>query len=208
MCIRDRDKLRAGNKDLALDLLRQSYGLRATPAAASLYHDMTGDSIQSPAWLGKVFTDYSMDAIESQHSAKLSAVCQGMDASELLIICMMGGFRGSPDYDAFMRRYTTIAAFFGNFFVGLHMVTTATQRDSEHPEHYVGEDVARSTGAPFLALHDYRAFVQRAIKPRTVPTIYVINKHGHCVHEGNLDMVGVWNALDRAGRIRVQNLRN
>lgn len=203
-----KDKLRAGNKDLAIDLLRQSHALHATRAAEALYDDMTGEALSSTMWVGKVFTDYSMDALESKHSARLSAVCSGMDDAELLVICMMGGFRGSPDYDAFMRRYTTVAAYFNSFFVGLHVVTTATKRDADHPEHYLGEDLARTSGVSFLALHDYRAFVQRAVKPRKLPTIYVINKHGQCVHEGSLEVVDVWTALDRAGRIRFQNLRS
>ncbi len=206
-CYAAKDKLRAGNKDLAMDLLRQSHALHPTPMVDQLYDDMTGEAIRSSSWLGQVLTDYSMDALESKRSARLSAVCQGMDDSELLVICMMGGFRGSPDYDSFMRRYTAIAAYFSNFFVGLHVVTAATKRDPDHPEHYVGEDLARQSGVSFLALHDYRAFVQRAVKPRKLPTIYVINKHGHCVHEGSLDVVSVWKALDRAGRIRVQALR-
>lgn len=202
-----RDKMRTGAKDLALDLLRQSHALHATKAVKRLYDDMTGETLDSSPWVGQSFPDYSMDDLDSGHSARLSAVCQGMDASELLVVCMMGGYRGSPDYDDFMRRYTTMAAFFPNFIVGLHVVTTATKRDANHPEHYGGEDLARQTGAALLCLHDYRAFVQRAIKPKKVPTIYVLNKHGQCVHEGDLNEVDVWNALSLAGQLRVENLR-
>ncbi len=203
-----KDKLRAGSKDLAIDLLRQSHALHPTKAVEDLYDDLTGESINSTPWLGQVFTDYSMDALDVKLSARLSAVCNGMDASELLVICMMGGYRGNDDYDAFMRRYTTIAAFFNPFYVGLHVVTTATKRDMDHPEHYIGEDLARTAGVSLLVLHDYRAFVQRAVKPKKVPTIYVINKHGQCVHEGSFDEIDVWEAIDRAGKIRVQNLRS
>jgi serine/threonine protein kinase len=203
-----RDKLRNGAKELALDLLRQAHVLEPLSAIEQLYDDMTGEAPPSAPWVGQVFTDYSMDELESGQNAKLSEVCRGLDASQLLVICMMGGFRGNADYQDFMLRYMNHAAFFADFVAGLHIVTTATKRDAEHPEHYRAEDLARKAGIPFLCLHDYRAFVQRAIKPAKVPTIYVINKFGHCVHEGRLTEVDLWDALKLAGQLRVQTLQS
>ena len=59
---------------------------------------------------------------------------------------------------------------------------------------------------PFLVLEDYRGFVQRAIKPGRTPTVYALNKQGIVMHEGQLDPVGVWDALASAGRYRMDRL--
>ena len=201
-----RDKLRNGSKDLALDLLRQAHVLSPLPAIELLFDDLTGERIESAPWVGQMFTDYSMDELDTGQNARLSDVCRGLDGSQLLVICMMGGFRGNADYDDFMLRFMNMAAFFPEFLAGLHVVTTATKRDADHPEHYRSEDLARQSGVSFLCLHDYRAFVQRAIKPGKVPTIYVINKNGHCVHEGRLTDCDLWDALKLAGQVRVQTL--
>jgi len=201
-----RDKIRAGNRQLAVDLLRQSHVLSPLHQAAALYDELTGETLVTTPWLGQTFTDYSMDELDTGHSARLSDVCSQMDASQLLCICMMGGFRGNADYDDFMYRYTNFAAFFPNFLFGLHVVTTATKRDADHPEHYQGEDLARQAGVNLMCLHDYRAFVQRAVKPGRVPMVYLITKYGTCVHEGRLDEVDLWDALSMSGKLRVQNL--
>jgi serine/threonine protein kinase len=201
-----RDKLRTGATEVALDLLRQAHVLAPLKQVASLYHQTTGEELDTTPWVGQTFTDYSMDELDTGHSARLSEVCGQMDGSQLLGICMMGGFRGSPDYNEFMHRFANFAAFFPGFLIGLHVVTTATKRDVDHPEHYEGEDLARTAGVNLMCLHDYRAFVQRAVKPGKVPMVYLITKYGTCVHEGRLDEVDLWDALALSGRLRVQNL--
>jgi len=201
-----RDKVRTGSPEVAVDLLRQAHVLAPMPQIASLYREATGEDIDTTAWVGQTFTDYSMDELDTGHSARLSEVCGQMDGSQLLTICMMGGFRGSPDYNEFMHRYANLAAFFPTFLIGLHVVTTATKRDADHPEHYEGEDMARQAGVHMMCLHDYRAFVQRAVKPGRVPMVYLITKYGTCVHEGRLDEIDLWDALAMSGQLRVQNL--
>lgn len=201
-----RDKVRTGNPELAVDLLRQAHVLYPLRQVSSLYREATGEELETTPWVGQTFSDYSMDEIDGDRAARLSEVCAQMDGSELLTICMMGGYRGSIDYNEFMHRYAHLMAFFPTFLVGLHVVTTVEKRDAKHPEHYEGEDLARIAGVSMMVLHDYRAFVQRAIKPGKVPMIYMINKQGTCVHEGILDEVDLWDALAMSGRLRVQNL--
>ena len=201
-----RDKVRAGSRELAVDLLRQAHILSPLKQAATLFDELTGETLHTTSWVGQTFTDYSMDELDTGHSARLSEVCSQMDASQLLCICLMGGFRGNADYNDFMYRYTNFAAFFPNFLFGLHVVTAATKRDADHPDHYAAEDLARQAGVNLMCLHDYRAFVQRAVKPGKVPMIFLITKYGMCVHEGRLTEIDLWNALTTSGQLRVQNL--
>ncbi len=170
---------------------------------ATAYEEFAGEPPPTTPWVGGQLNDYSMDAIDRSHSAVLSDVCASIDSSQLLTICMLGGFRGNLDYDDFMHRYTGYTAHLHAFLAGLHVVTTTPEREHDHPEHYVGEDLAQQAGVNLQVLHDYRAFVQRAVKPGSIPTIYLVDKYGTCVHEGPLGPVQLWDALALAGRMRV-----
>ncbi len=202
-----REKARTGDAAGATELLVQAHHLGRLPQAAELYQRLTGEALISAPWLGRDFPDYSMDTVDQRGSARLSAACSDMDGSQLLAVCMMGGFRGNLDYDAFMHRYATFVAFFPEFLYQLHVVTTATEREADKPEHYRGEDFARAAGVPFLVLQDYRAFVQRAVKPSNIPMIYLLNRMGTVVHEGPLLSCDLWEALSRAGELRVRQLK-
>lgn len=201
-----RDALRRRETDGVPDLARQAVLLGDLRPARILYERLTGETLQTQPWLGRVFNDYSMDSTDDRRSARLSETCGRMDGSQLLAVCMMGGFRGNADYDAFMYRYATFAAFFTDFLTALHVVTTATDRESERPEHYQGEDFVAAAGLDVVVLHDYRAFVQRAVKPGAIPTIYLLDQTGTCVHEGALSPVDLWDALVLAARNRVERL--
>lgn len=202
-----KDKLRTGAKDLAADLLSQSLALRPLPPAVALATELHGEPPAIAPWVGRTFSDYSMDATDGRGSAKLSETLSRMDASQLHAICLMGGYRGNPDYDDFMHRWASYAAWFGEFLAGLHVVTTATEREADKPEHYAGEDFVRAAGLELMVLHDYRAFVQRAIKPPNIPTLYLVDRAGTCVHEGWLSPCDLWDALALAGRLRVERMQ-
>ena len=123
-----------------------------------------------------------------------------------MIVCLLGGFRGNLAYSDFMMRYTSYNAFFAEFIAGVHVVTHRVRRDAKRPQHYVGEDHALQSGLPVQVLEDYRAFVQRAVKPPNIPTIYALNRDGYVVHEGALDSVDLWETLALTGRLRMENL--
>jgi serine/threonine protein kinase len=202
------DKASSGATDLAVDLLLQSYRLEPFERVALRVESIAGRRPSNQSWYGQRIPDYNLDAVDGgSKNVKLYERLHAMDASQVIAICLLGGFRGNLVYSEFMRRYVNYAAWFGEFLYELHVVTHRTVRDGARPEHYFGEDLALRSTAPFVVLEDYRAFVQRAIKPSTIPTIYLINKQGYVVHEGQLGPVDLWDAVALAGDLRMERLQ-
>jgi serine/threonine protein kinase len=201
-----RDKA-TSDKAAAADLLHLSLQLHPFEAARALLEKLSGAPPVVAHWVGRTWTDYSMDSADGKGAARLSDTLEQMDSSQLLTVVLMGGFRGNDDYDEFMYRWANLAAFFQEFLFAIHVVTTKTEPEADRPDHYRGEGVVRSSGMPFLVLYDYRAFVQRAFKPGRVPTIYLLDRNGTCVHEGLLTDCDLWDALTLAGRLRAERFQ-
>lgn len=202
-----REKSASGERKAAIDLLLMALQLQPLEAATALYEKLAGEAPAVQPWVGKVWSDYSMDAADGKANATLSGTVGEMDPSQLLAVCLMGGYRGNADYDEFMHRWANLAAFFPEFLYALHVVTTKTEQEADKPEHYRGESVVRASRIRFMVLYDYRAFVQRAIKPGRIPTIYLLDRTGTCVHEGLLSECDLWDALALAGRLRTDRFQ-
>ncbi|MCA9572922.1 MAG: hypothetical protein KC656_34030, partial [Myxococcales bacterium] len=139
---------------------------------------------------------------------KLSTTLATMDDSQVLLIALLGGFRGNELYNDFMMRFLNVGAHLNEFVVGLHVCTTVKDRTSDHRgEWFTGEDLVAQAGLPMLVLEDYRAFVQREAKPVRIPTIYAVNRDGIVLHEGLCTSADLWNALGRAGQLRMHKLQ-
>jgi serine/threonine protein kinase len=177
------------------------------PLLVKRYTELLGAAPPGSPWLGQPFAEYSMDSVDGKSTARLYETLERMDESQLLAVCLLGGYRGTPDYDAFMHRFANHMAFFEPFLYGLHVVTTQQEPEHDKPELYRGEAMVKGSRIPFVVLHDYRAFVQRAVKPPAIPTVYLIDRRGTCVHEGQLTDVDLWDALVLAGRMRVERFR-
>ena len=195
------------DKKAAVGLLLVSLQLHPFEPAVALHEKLAGEPPVVAPWVGKVWSDYSMDSADGKGAATLSGTLNEMDPSQLLAVVLMGGFRGNLDYDEFMHRWANLAAFFPEFLHALHVVTTKTEPEADKPEHYRGESVVRASRIPFLVLYDYRAFVQRAIKPGRIPTIYLLDRTGTCVHEGLLTECDLWDALTLAGKLRAERFQ-
>jgi len=203
------EKATAGSDELAIDLLVQAYTLEPLERVARAVEKMAGVRPTNQYWYGQRFPDYNLDGVDGGgQNNKLYESLMKMDESQMVAVCLLGGFRGNVQYSEFMRRYLNYAAWFGEFLYELHVITHRTVRDNARPEHYEGEDLAIQASAPFKVLEDYRAFVQRAIKPSTIPTIYLINKQGYVVHEGQLNATDLWDAVALAGELRMERLQN
>ena len=202
------DKVATGSNELAIDLMVQSYMLQPFERVAKAVEAVAGRRPSLRVWYGERFPDYNLDCVDGgTKNIKLYDCLYAMDDSQLMAVCLLGGFRGNAPYSEFMRRYVNYTAWFGSFLHELHVITHRTVRDADRPEHYFGEDLALRSGAPFRVLEDYRAFVQRAIKPATIPTIYLINKQGYVVHEGQLGPIDLWDAVALAGDLRMERLQ-
>lgn len=200
-------KVSPKTEKLAVDLLVQSWLLYPLTRTASALESLAGERPPEPPWEGNTFPDYLLDEVEGSLSASLVGSVQDMDESQLFVVCMMGGFRGSADYDAFMHRFAAWIGWFPDILTGLHVVTTATRRPDDHPEWFKGEDMVRQSGVRLSVLADERAFVQREVKPVALPTAYVLDKHRTVVHQGLLTAPDLWDALALAGRRRLERFR-
>jgi serine/threonine protein kinase len=177
------------------------------PLLVRRYEELAGAPAPAAPWVGHAFPAYSMDAVDGASSARLADTLASMDDAQLLAVCLLGGFRCMPDSDEFLHRFANQIAFFQPFLYGLHLVTTKQEPVIDRPDVYRGEATVRASGVPFQVLHDYRALVQRAVKPPAIPTIYLIDRWGTCVHEGQLTDCDLWDAVTMAGRLRLERLR-
>lgn len=190
------------DQELAADLHVQSWLRWPTDRAADRIKALTGQRPDTRLWYGRQFPAYNLDVIESRESVGLYETLERMEETQLLLVCMMGGFRGNVEYDTFLRTYLADIAHFAPFLAGVHVITHRTRRDEDKPEHYQAEDLLLVSNLGFKLLEDYRAFLQRTVKPAHVPTIYALDREGWVVHEGRLDSVGLWRMLETAAIVR------
>lgn len=202
-----RDAARRGDTRQAADLLWHAYVQWPQEGTAIQLENLVKRRPEHRAWFGRAFPEYSMDTVDRSSGAKLSDTLQRMGTDQLLAVCLLGGFRGNADYDAFMHRYLSMGAWFHEVLFDLHVVTTEPRRQADQPGWYKGEDLVIGAGLRFKLLEDYLAYVQRSVKPAAIPTVYLIDKQGIVVHEGQLSEADLWEALALAGRRRLENLR-
>lgn len=186
-----------------LDKLTEVVARQPLPLLLRRYEELVKAAPPGSPWVGQRFAEYSMDSVDGRSTARLSDTLDRMDESQLLAVCLLGGYRATADYDDFMQRFANQMAFFEPFLYGLHVVTAQHEPDVERPDLHTGEAMVRASRIPFVVLHDYRAFVQRAIKPPSIPTIYLVDRRGVCVHEGRLTDSELWDAIALAGRLRL-----
>jgi serine/threonine protein kinase len=190
-----------------LEKLAEVVAREPLPLLVKRFTELTRSEVPPSPWIGQPFAEYSMDSVDGKSTARLYETLERMDESQLLAVCLLGGFRATADYDDFMHRFANQMAFFETFLYGLHVVTAVQEPDVDRPELYRGEAMVRASRIPFVVLHDYRAFVQRAVKPPAIPTIYLLDRRGTCVHEGKMSDCDLWDAVVMAGRLRLERFR-
>ncbi|MEZ4320087.1 MAG: serine/threonine-protein kinase [Myxococcota bacterium] len=197
-------RLRSGKRDLGVQLLEESFLMEPLQKVRRALEKTTGKTPELRTLYKRKFPQYELYRTDGYPGANLQQTLSQMDDSQILLITLMGGFRGNLRYNEFMLRFLNYAAHFPDFVVGLHVCTTVKDRTSDHhPEWFTGEDMAAAAGLPFLVLEDYRAFVQREAKPTRIPTVYAVNRDGAVLHEGSCDPTDLWNAIGRAGQLRM-----
>ncbi|MCB9673671.1 MAG: serine/threonine protein kinase [Alphaproteobacteria bacterium] len=197
-------RLRAGKRDLGIELLTESYLLEPLQKVRRALEKTTGHAPELRQLYKRKFPPYDLYQTNGYPGANFQQTLATMDDSQILLIVLMGGFRGNIRYNEFMLRYLNYGVHFADFIAGLHVCTTVKDRTSDHrPEWFTGEDLAAAAGLQFLILEDYRAFVQREAKPTRIPTVYAVNRDGVVLHEGSGEAPDLWNAIGRAGQLRM-----
>lgn len=202
-------RIQADRRELGLQLLEESYKLWPLRKVKRALESVNGKAPETRVLYKRRFPDYTLDQPDGRKGASLANTLAAMDDSQILLVVLLGGFRGSDAYNALMMRYMNFAAHFPDFVIGLHAATTVKDRTTDHhPEWFMGEDLAVQAGLPFIVLEDYRAFVQREAKPVRIPTVYALNREGIVLHEGDCTSADLWNALGRAGQLRMHKLHH
>lgn len=202
-------RLQSGRRDMGIELLLESYKLYPMPKIRRALEKTAGKAPDQRSLYQQQFPPYELLQTNGYPGANLEATLSQMDDSQVLLIVLMGGFRGNEAYNAFMMRYMNYARHFTEFVAGVHVCTTVKDRTSDHKaEWFAGEDMAVAAGLPVLILEDYRAFVQREAKPIRIPTVYAVNRNGVVLHEGLCESADFWNAIGRAGQLRMNRLHS
>jgi serine/threonine protein kinase len=196
--------LRANKDQLALDRWQAALDLEPLERILNGIEQLTGERPNTAPWLAQKFPEYSIEYLRQE--VRLSRTLAALDGSQLLAICMLGGFRGSVEYNEFMSRYMTYSAFFKGFLPELHVITTQTDRESDKGEFYAAEDQAISAGVRMFVLHDALAWVQRQVKVTRIPTVFLVNKWGYVAHEGVMNAPSLWDALRRTATMRLRTV--
>jgi serine/threonine protein kinase len=202
-------RLQSGKRDFGIELLQQSFMMEPLQKVRRALEKTAGRAPETRQLYKRRFPQYELYRTDGYPGANLQQTLSTLDNSQILLVVLLGGFRGNERYNEFMMRYLNYGAHFSEFVRGLHICTTVKDRTSDHhPEWFVGEDMCAQVGLNFLVLEDYRAFVQREAKPSRIPTVYAVNRDGMVLHEGMCDPVDIWNAIGRAGQLRMHKLQH
>jgi len=197
--------LKSGRETVALEKWNAGLEIEALPRMIAAVETLLGERRNPTPWLAQKFPDYGLDLPGNGGEIRLSRSLELLDGSQLLAVCMLGGFRGNTDYDEFVSRFIASSLFFEQFLVELHVISTQRDRESDKPEFYRSEDQARKAGIRLVVFHDEQAWVQRSVKITRIPTVFLVNRWGYVAHEGRMEPPALWEALRRTAVMRLRH---
>lgn len=201
-------RLQQGKRELGIELLSEAYQLEPLAKIRRALEKTAGVAPDQRSLYKQRFPPYQLVQTNGYPAPSLDEALAQMDYSQIHLIVLMGGFRGNEVYNRFMTRYLNFARHFQGFVTGVHVCTTVKDRTSDHQiEWFAGEDMAIAAGLQVYILEDYRAFVQREAKPIRIPTVYAVNRDGMVLHEGICESSDFWNAIGRAGQLRMTHIQ-
>ena len=184
----------------AAALFQQAWEYNDSDRMAGLIEKATGARPKPPPsqWLQRRFAvDYAyttFDVAEPQ-TVSLAAALDAMSNDQLLAVCLLANYRSNGPYADFLLRWRNYASYFRDFFAGLHVLTTRTERYPDREYHYEREAEVRALGHPFHLLHEHDEAVIRTILPPGSPAVFLVDRTGTVVYQGELDAVEVWDVL-------------
>ncbi len=197
---------RSGSEKIALERWTAGLEIEALPRMVEAHEKLSGERRNPTPWLDQKFPNYALDLPGSQGEISLARTLEMLDGSQVVAVCMLGGFRGNAEYDDFISRFIASSLYFEQFLGEVHVISTQRERESDRPEFYRSEDQARKAGMRLVVLHDAQAWVQRSVKVTHIPTIFLINRWGVVAHEGRMEPPALWEALRRTAALRLRDL--
>jgi hypothetical protein len=181
-------------------LFQKAWESDGSERMAALIEKATGVRPRKPpsAWLQRRFPveyAYTSFDVPNPRQVALRAALDAMSNDQLLAVCLLATYRSNGPYADFLMRWRNYAAYFRDYFAGLHVLTTVRDRYPGREYHYAREAEVRALGVPFHLLHEHDAAVIGAILPRGSPSIFLLDRTGTVVYQGELDSVEVWDVL-------------
>jgi serine/threonine-protein kinase len=198
--------LKAGRETSAVEQWNAGLEMESLPRMVEAIEKLLGERRNPTPWLAQKFPDYGIDLPGNQGEIRLSRSLDLLDGSQVVAICMLGGFRGNLEYDEFIARFIAASLYFDQFLAEVHVISTQRERESDRPEFYRSEDQARKAGIRLVVLHDALAWVQRSVKITRIPTVFLVNRWGYVAHEGRMEPPALWEALRRTAMMRLRNM--
>jgi hypothetical protein len=189
-----------GRTEHAQKLFEEAWVYNRSDRMADLLEKATGRRPEKPAsrWLQRRFpVEYeyaSFDVPEPQRVSLLRAL-SGMSNDELLCVCLLVSYRSNGPYYDLLQRWQNYLSFMGEFFAGMHVLTLRTERYPDREHHYEMESRVRALGKPFHLLHEDNEAVVMAMAPDRSPSVFLLDRTGTVVYDGDLDSVDTWDAL-------------
>ncbi len=184
----------------AATLFQQAWQYNDSERMAALIEKATGTRPRKPpsAWLQRRFpVEYEYRAFDVP-SPRLVSLCGSLEAmsnDQLLAVCLLATYRSNGPYADFLLRWRNYATHFHGYFAGLHVLTTSTERYPGREYHYEREAEVRALGLPFHLLHESDEAVIATVLPPGSPSIFLLDRTGTVVYQGELDSVEVWDVL-------------
>ncbi|HET7290795.1 MAG TPA: hypothetical protein VFM88_00090 [Vicinamibacteria bacterium] len=193
------DAKRRGDGNAAA-LFQQAWEYNDSDRMASLIEKATGarPTPRSSQWLQRRFpVDYAYPSfdVKEPRTVALADALRPLSNDQLLCVCLLANYRSNGPYADFLLRWRNYATYFPDFFAGLHVLTTCTERHPGREYHYEREAEVRALGHPFHLLHESDEAVVGTVQPPGSPATFLLDRTGTVVYEGRLDAVEVWDAL-------------
>lgn len=190
---------RRGREQDAFQIWKTAFEYNSSERMAELIEKQAGERpVEPPSrWLQRSFPEYAYPSFEVPESrmVTLAGALEPMTNDQLLAVCLLASYRSNGPYADFLLRWRNYATWLRDFFAGLHVLTNRKERYPGREYHYEREAEVRALGHPFHLLHEHDEGIVMQILPPGSPTIFLLDRTGTIVYEGQLDGVDVWDAL-------------
>ena len=195
-----KEMLKNNEREAAIELMQEAYMQGRHERIANELFQLTGERpVYNDYWPGRQFPyDYYLKQVIYNDGGwvKLSTTLNFMERDQLLIVCMLADFRTNIFYDRFMHRLIGYVNCFPGVVFDLHVIVSNTHGSNyDYSELLKYEKKYFNQNNSISVLLDADEQLWDMLEPHGSPTIYVLNKKGIVLHEGELFENDLWDVL-------------
>jgi len=193
-----RELLAAGGKDAAVELMEEAFSLWHHARIQKDLLDLTGQHYEYVRqWPGKTFEmEYELEQIEfGSGLVSLNETTSKMADDQVLLICILGGYRANYFYNSFMQRFLAFKKSFKDRIFDMHVITSDPEKVN-HPGFFYYENQAVNLLGPITLLHDPDWLLVDYLEPHSSPTVYALNNQRQILYEGEMNEYDIWRIMN------------